>query len=276
MSDSLRPHGLQHTRTLSKTNSWSLPKLMSTESVMPFNHLILCCLLLLLPSIFSSIRVFSNESVLHIRLSKAQVKFINLSTVSNDLLVGLAITGPKALHRFHNIHALFHLAKHHMLAIQPFSLGIADEKLGTICVGASVCHGQDVRTCMLQDGILIIRFLAIDGLATSVILVCEITTLAHKSWNYSVKAGNSITKYFLPSAQSRKIFCCLWNFVCKQLEGDEAQGLTIDSDVEEQGGVDCGVDHDHGSMGDSGVVESSRLQADALPLNHQGSPSLDI
>ena len=41
--------------------SWSLFKLMSTESVMPFNHLILCCLLLLLPSIFPSIRVFSNE-----------------------------------------------------------------------------------------------------------------------------------------------------------------------------------------------------------------------
>ena len=48
-------------------NSWSLPKLMSIESVMPSNHLILCPPLLLLPSIFPSIRVFSNESVLSIR-----------------------------------------------------------------------------------------------------------------------------------------------------------------------------------------------------------------
>ena len=48
------------------TNSRSLLKLMSMESVMPSNHLILCNPLLLLPSIFSSIRVFSNESVLHI------------------------------------------------------------------------------------------------------------------------------------------------------------------------------------------------------------------
>ena len=48
------------------TNSWSLLKLMSLESVMPSNHLILCHPLLLLPSIFPSIRVFSNESVLHI------------------------------------------------------------------------------------------------------------------------------------------------------------------------------------------------------------------
>ena len=52
------------------TNSWSLPKLMSIESVMPSNHLILCCPLLLLPSIFPSIRVFSNESSFHIRWPK--------------------------------------------------------------------------------------------------------------------------------------------------------------------------------------------------------------
>ena len=52
------------------TNSQSLPKLKSIESVMPSYHLILCCPLLLLPSIFSSIRVFSNESVLPIRWPK--------------------------------------------------------------------------------------------------------------------------------------------------------------------------------------------------------------
>ena len=57
-------------RQASITNSRSLPNFMSIESVMPSNHLILCCPLLLLPSIFPSIRVFSNESVLHIRWPK--------------------------------------------------------------------------------------------------------------------------------------------------------------------------------------------------------------
>ena len=71
MSDSLRPHGLQHVRpSLSITNSQSLLKLMSIESVMPSNHLILCHPLPLLPSIFPSINVFSNESVLHISWPK--------------------------------------------------------------------------------------------------------------------------------------------------------------------------------------------------------------
>ena len=64
VSKSLWPHGLQHTRLLSITNSQSLLKLMSIELVMPSNHLVLCHPLLLLLSVFPSIRVFSNESAL--------------------------------------------------------------------------------------------------------------------------------------------------------------------------------------------------------------------
>ena len=56
--------------SLSFTISWSLLKLMSIESVLPSSHLVLCCPLLLLPSIFPSIRVFSNELALHIRCPK--------------------------------------------------------------------------------------------------------------------------------------------------------------------------------------------------------------
>ena len=68
MSDSLRPHGLQHTRLLCPSPT---PEAYSNSaSVMPSNHLILCCSLLLLPSIFPSIKVFSSESVLHISWSK--------------------------------------------------------------------------------------------------------------------------------------------------------------------------------------------------------------
>ena len=59
-----------HQASLSITNSWSLLKLMSLELVVPSDHLILCCPLLLLPSIFPSIRVFSNELVCHVRWPK--------------------------------------------------------------------------------------------------------------------------------------------------------------------------------------------------------------
>ena len=67
---SVTPWTAAHQVSLSITNFQSLLKLMSTESVMPSNHLILCHPLLLLPSIFPSIRVFSNEFVLCIRWPK--------------------------------------------------------------------------------------------------------------------------------------------------------------------------------------------------------------
>ena len=73
------PWTVAHQTSLSITNSWSLLKLISIELVMPFNQLILCHLLLLPPSIFPSIWVFSNESVLCIRWPKDWSFSFNIS-----------------------------------------------------------------------------------------------------------------------------------------------------------------------------------------------------
>ena len=72
MSHSVTPWTAAHQASLSFTISRSLLKLMSMELVMPSNHLILCCPLLFPPSVFPSIRVFSNESILPIRWPKYQ------------------------------------------------------------------------------------------------------------------------------------------------------------------------------------------------------------
>ena len=74
--------------SLSITNSWSLLKLMFIKSVMPSNYLIPCCYLFHLPSIFPSIRVFSNDSVLHIRWPKywSFIFSINLSNEYSGLI----------------------------------------------------------------------------------------------------------------------------------------------------------------------------------------------
>ena len=79
MSDFLTPQTVACQASLSFTISHSLLKLMSIESVMPSNHLILCHPLLLHPSLFPSIRVFSNESALHIRWSKYWSFSFNMS-----------------------------------------------------------------------------------------------------------------------------------------------------------------------------------------------------
>ena len=98
--------------SLSITNSWSLLKLMSIASVMPPNHLIICHPLLLPPSIFSSIRVFSNESALCIRWSKDWSFSFNISPSNEytgliffkmDWLDLLAVQGTlKSLLQHHN------------------------------------------------------------------------------------------------------------------------------------------------------------------------------
>ena len=79
MSDFATPWTAAHQASLSITNSWSPPKPMPIESVMPSNHLILCRPLLLLPSIFPSIRIFSNESALRIRWPKDWSFSFNIS-----------------------------------------------------------------------------------------------------------------------------------------------------------------------------------------------------
>ena len=94
------------------TNSWNLLKPMSIESVKSYNHLILCCPLLLPPSIFRGIRVFSNESVLHIRWPKYWSFSFNISPSNEhpglisfrmDWLELLAVQGTlKSLFQHHN------------------------------------------------------------------------------------------------------------------------------------------------------------------------------
>ena len=79
VSDSLRSHGLQHTRLPCPSPTPRAYSNSSIESVMPSNHLILCHPLLLLPLIFTSIRVFSNESALHIRCPRYWSFSLNLS-----------------------------------------------------------------------------------------------------------------------------------------------------------------------------------------------------
>ena len=97
--------------SLSITYSWSPPKPMSTELMMPFNHLILCRPLLLLPSIFPSNRVFSNESALCIRWPKYWCFSFNISLSSEhpglislrmDWLDFLAVQGTKSLLQHHS------------------------------------------------------------------------------------------------------------------------------------------------------------------------------
>ena len=118
VSDSATPWTAVSQASLSITNSRSLLKLMSIKSVMPSNHLILCCPLLLPPSIFPSIRVFSNESVFRIRWPKYRSFSFSISPFNEysglisfrmDWLDLLAIQGTlKSLLQYHSSKASIH------------------------------------------------------------------------------------------------------------------------------------------------------------------------
>ena len=126
----MTPWTIAQQASLSITNSQSLLKLMSIELVMPSNHLILCCPLLLPPSIFPSIKVFSNESVLHMRWPKywsfslsisPSNEYSGLISFRMDWLDLLAVQG-----------TLKSLLQHHS-GIVHFS------KVACVCVRACVC-----------------------------------------------------------------------------------------------------------------------------------------
>ena len=116
MSDSLQPHEPQNPRPpCPSPTPKSPPKPMSIESVMTSNHLILCHPLLLLPSIFPSIRVFSNESALHIRWPKYWNFSFNISP-SNEhpgLIPGLISFGMDGLDLLAVQGTLKSLLQHH-------------------------------------------------------------------------------------------------------------------------------------------------------------------
>ena len=115
MSDFVSPWTTAWQASLSITNSWSLLKLMSIKSAMPFSHLILCRPLHLLPSVFPSIRVFSSESVLCIRWPKhwsfnfsmsPSNEYSEMISFMTDWLDLLAVQGTlKSLLQHHNLKA---------------------------------------------------------------------------------------------------------------------------------------------------------------------------
>ena len=138
MSNSAIPWTAAHQASLPITNPQSLLKLMSIESVKPTNHLILCHPLLLLPSIFPSIRVFSNESVLCIRQPKywsfsysisPSNEYSGLISFRMDWLDLLAVLGtPESLLQHHSSNAsilwcsaffVIQLSHPYMITIKP-------------------------------------------------------------------------------------------------------------------------------------------------------------
>jgi len=131
----------------------------------------------------------------------------------------------------HNIHALNHTAEHDVLVVQPAGLNGSDEELAAVGVGASISHRHDARASVLQLEVLISKLAAIDGLATSAIVVGEVATLAHEVGDDAVENATLVTKALLSCAEGTEILSSLGNNIAPQLNNNPAGGLAVDGHV---------------------------------------------
>jgi len=110
------------------------------------------------------------------------------SAISNNHgLASVSLGRAHGLDFLHNIQSLLHIPKHDVFSIQPRGGHGAEEELGSVCVGTSVGHGENPRTGVLVVEVLIGELLAVDGFTSGSVSSGEISTLAHKVSNHSVK-----------------------------------------------------------------------------------------
>merc|ERR1719244_414848 len=160
--------------------------------------------------------------------------FLAHSTVCDyNFLRSFPRLGTKAFDLLDDIHPLHNLAEHHMLPVQPLSLGSAEEELGPIGVGASISHGQNTRSGVLQLEILVLKLGAIDRLATRAISSSEVTSLAHEVGNHPVERRSLESEPLLAGTQCTKVFRSLRNHVFSQLHYNIAQRSSVSSYGEE-------------------------------------------
>lgn len=127
-----------------------------------------------------------------------------------------------------------------MLAVQPGAGDSADEELRSVSVGASVSHGQDTRSSVLMDKVLISELSAVDRLTAGARAVSEITSLEHELRDNSVENRvlevqglSALAHSLLSSAESSEVLGSLRDGIGVQLHDDSSSGLVTDSEVKE-------------------------------------------
>lgn len=151
---------------------------------------------------------------------------------NGDLLGNLAGTGAKLFNGSDEFHTLGDFAKDDVLAVQPTARNSGDEELTSVGVGTSVGHGQQARTSVLVVEVFISKLGAIDGLATSAVVVGEVTTLQHEVGDDTVEDGVGVTETLFTSAKSAEVFSSLGNNISVQFKFNAAERSIVDSNVE--------------------------------------------
>lgn len=141
--------------------------------------------------------------------------------------------GAERFQLLHDIHALNHTAEDNVLVVEPAGLHSGNEELTAVGVGTSIGHGHDTRSGVLELEVFVSELATVDGLATSAIVVGEVTTLAHEVGDDTVEDGALVAKALLASAECPEVLSSLGDNIASQLNHDPAGGLAVDGHVEE-------------------------------------------
>ncbi len=135
------------------------------------------------------------QVVISVRVEHSTTLLSKLSAVLNDNPgAGLSRSGSNRFDSFDDVHSLDNRPKDNVLSIQPGSIGRAQKELGSICVGSGVGHGQDTGACVSKLKVFIGELVSVNGFSSGSVVVGEITSLAHESWNHPVETGSLESK----------------------------------------------------------------------------------
>jgi len=120
-----------------------------------------------------------------------------------------------------------------VLAVEPGRLDGRDEELGAVGVGPGVRHRHDAGAGVFQGEVLVLEFVAVDGLAAGAVVIREVAALAHEVGNYAVEAAALVAEALLAGAQGAEILRGLGGDVRAELDHDAAHRGAVGGHVEE-------------------------------------------
>ena len=123
-----------------------------------------------------------------------------------------------AVYLLDDVHALDDLSEDDVLAVEPGGLDSADKELAAVGVGAGVGHGEDSGSGVLQLEVLVLKLVAVDGLASGSVVVGEVAALAHEVGDDAVEGGALVAEALLSGAEGAEVLSGARNDVGAELK----------------------------------------------------------
>ncbi|KAH3663776.1 hypothetical protein OGAPHI_005179 [Ogataea philodendri] len=124
-----------------------------------------------------------------------------------------------------------HLTENNVFSVKMRRWNGGDEELRSVCVLARVGHRQQKRLIVFKLKVLVLKLLAIYGLAPGTIEVGKVTTLDHEALDHTVENRSFVSKPWLARGQGAEVLCCFRNNIIEKLKGDTTNGLTANGNV---------------------------------------------